>query len=347
MHSEKIASNTTTVIAQRLGLSRWTVSRILNGHDGVKPETVRRVQQAMLDMGYEPNAYARSLRGARSKIVGICFQELDSPLLARKAGLLQGIFREKGYQALIELTQGDHQHELSALRHFVALRAEGVVLVGSALRQQETALLQKNYGMPVVWVDPEHSVDGEVLSLDRAYSMKITLRHLHGLGHRQFAVLGIDPENPYGAPRWKSFLAECRRLKVDVERHVHAIYEPGCRQHTYDYGRVLGGRFLEECPGTTTAIICVNDRVAVGVSNTLMDAGRDIPGDVSIAGYDNIDVSAFFRPPLTTVDQRAEHLMREAAELLIRRMEGDASPFEKRRILPRLVVRASTAKATR
>ncbi len=335
-------ARTTATLAAKLGLSRWTISRVINGHPGVKPETVARVRQAMSELGYEPNAFARVLRGGRTGMVGVCFQELESPILARKAGLLQEVFREKGYQALIELSNGDSEREAAALRHFLAMRAEGAVLVGSSLTDEKIATAD---AMPVIWVDPEQAVKGQSIRLDRAHSMKLVLDYLYELGHRTFGVLGIDPHNPYGAFRWPALQQHAKRLSIPPE-NIYSIFRPDCREHTYDYGRELAQRLLKEVPVTPTAIIALNDRVAIGAINVLLENGLRVPEDISVAGYDNIEVTAHFRPPLTTVDQRAEHLMRLAAEALLARIEGRSSTQASKLVKPRLIVRESTGKAS-
>lgn len=339
-------ARTTAELAERLGLSRWTVSRVINGHPGVRAETVARVREAMAELGYEPNAFARVLRGGRTGIVGVCFQELGSPILARKTGLLQEIFRECGYYAMIELTNGDRMREAAAIRHFLSMRAEGIVLVGSSLSHVEAEpLMIENTGVPMIWVDPEQPVSGDKLCLDRAYSMKLVLDHLHGLNHRKYAVLGIDPENPYGAFRWPALLRYARELGLDVARDIFSVFEAGRVDHTYDYGRELADRCLRECPFTPTAVIALNDRVAIGAINRFLEANLRVPEDISVTGYDNLDIGAHFRPTLTSVDQDVEHLMRSAVDMLLSRVEGrrKSDAPELVMIEPQLIIRGSTA----
>jgi DNA-binding LacI/PurR family transcriptional regulator len=282
-------------------------------------------------------------------MIGVCFQELGSPILARKAGLLQEVFRECGYFAMIELTSGDRMREAEAIRHFLAMRVEGIVLVGSSLCDEEAeSLMVGSRGVPMIWVDPEQRVSGERLCLDRAYSMELVLDHLHGLGHRRFAVLGIDPENPYGAFRWPALIKHAKALGLDVEHSIFSIYEPGRMEHTYDYGRELAERCLRECPFPISAVIALNDRVAIGAINRFWEEGIRVPEDLSVTGYDNLDIGAHFRPTLTTVDQDAERLMRTAVEVLRDRIEGQSNQTVGLRLIkPQLIARGSTAEKQR
>ncbi|MBK1857019.1 LacI family DNA-binding transcriptional regulator [Cerasicoccus arenae] len=336
---------TTAALARHLGLSRWTVSRVLNGHPGVLPETVERVRSAMAEVGFQPNTLARGLRGGRTGIVGVCFQELESPILARKVSLLQHALREFGYHALIELTNGDRELERAALRNFLSMQAEGAVLLGSMLTQEDTALTAWQ-GKPIIWVDPEKQVSGEQLSIDRPHSMRLVLDHLYGLGHRRFAVLGIDPGNPYGAFRWPAFEKHCRRLKIDIKKDAMQLFNPSQAVHNYDYGRELVERMLSSKKPLPTGIIALNDRVAIGAINRLLEAGLETPRDVSVVGYDNLDICDHMKPTLTTIDQCAERLMCQTAARLVELLaDGNLSNAKSSRklIKPKLIVRNSTA----
>lgn len=336
---------TTAALARHLGLSRWTVSRVLNGHPGVLPETVERVREAMAEVGFQPNTLARGLRGGRTGIVGVCFQELDSPILARKVSLLQQALREFGYHALIELTNGDEELERVALRNFLSMQAEGAVLIGSRLTQDDP-VLKAWRGKPTIWVDPEQAVKGEQLSIDRPHSMRLVLDHLFALGHRRFAVLGIDPGNPYGAFRWPAFKKHCERLGVDIAQDAMQLFTPDQPVHNYDYGRALAEELLDRAKPLPTAIIALNDRVAIGAMNRLGEAGVRTPEDVSIVGYDNMEVCGHLSPALTTIDQCAERLMRQTAQRMVDLLgaESDADKPARKLIKPKLVVRNSTAK---
>lgn len=318
---------------------------MLNGHPGILPETVERVHKAMDELGFQPNALARGLRGGRTGIIGVCFQELETPILARKVSLLQQSLRELGYHALIELTNGNKDGERAALRNFLSLQVEGVVLIGSQLTETDEVLAGcLSQGRPVIWVDPETKVDGEQMSIDRPISMKLVLEHLYGLGHRRYAVLGIDPVNPFGAFRWPAFQRNCKRLGIDIEKHTVQLFIEGHPLHDYNYGRTLAERLLESDKSLPTAVIAVNDRVAIGAINRLREAGVETPRDVSVVGYDNLEVTEHLQPALTTIDQCAEHLMLGVAERMKQLLESDEdSPKPKQTLIkPRLIERDST-----
>lgn len=186
------AIQSTDALARHLGLSRWTVSRVLNEHPGVKEETRLKVQEAMLQLGFEPNRMARGLRGSRTMMIGICFQELDSPVLARKTAMLQHFLRKEGYRAIIELTGGDPLLEEAAIRHFLGIKVDGIVLVGSTLQTSQPIVRQLDaIPTPVVTVDPASNLPMTQIHLDRVWAMKMIIDHLHEAGHRRFCIVGI------------------------------------------------------------------------------------------------------------------------------------------------------------
>ena len=338
--------NTTAALARHLGISRWTVSRVLNGHGGVKEETVRRVKQAIEQLGFQPSALARGLRGQHTATVGVCFQDLDSPVLAMRAASLQQRLREEGYHTVIELAGDNLELERGAVRRFVGQHVDGIVLIFSRLTADDPAIrLMERSHTPCFWVDPEHPVPGDRIVLDRARSMKLVLDHLAGLGHRRFALLGIDPTNRFGALRIPGLRKYAPKCGLDFERDFISIHHPGETHHTFEYGYELAGELIERCPGKLpTAIIALNDRIAIGAINRLREDGIRVPQDVSVIGYDNIAVAEHYFPALSTVDHQTNRMMDLAVRSLLERIHSsDANlPPRESQVHPKLVIRQST-----
>ena len=347
MSNQKTASiviQNTSALAEHLGLSRWTISRVLNGHAGVRAKTADRVNAAMRELGFQPNPMARSLRGMRTGTIGVCFQEFESPLLAHKTAILQQMLREENFNALIELTNRNPALEEKVIRHFIANRVEGIVLVGSLQKPGDAGALRLAMGkVPTVLIDPENSLPYSEVTLDREDAMRLVLEHLYSLGHRSFAVLGIDPEDAYGSRRWRGIRNTAKTLGISLKTHVSSFFKPDYYKHDYRYGEYLADQLL--CSGVLpTAVIALNDRVAMGAIKRLRAAGLEIPRDLSMVGYDNLEVADYFQPTLTTVDQHVELLMNTAREILLRSIEeGDEREPQRRQIVPVLIERESTA----
>ncbi len=345
----KTPPNTTAALASHLGISRWTVSRVLNGHSGVKEETVRKVQEAIRDLDFQPSALARGLRGGLTATVGVCFQDLDSPVMAMRAASLQQRLREEGYHTVIELSGASAELERGAIRRFIGHRVDGIVLIFSRLAADDPAIrLLEREKTPCFWIDPENPVPGDKVLLDRSRSMKLVLEHLTGLEHRRIALLGIDPKNRFGAlrmPGLKKYAPECG---LDFERDFTLIFHSGETNHTFEYGYELASELIERSAGNLpTAIIALNDRIAIGAINRLREDGIRVPEDVSVVGYDNIAVAEHFFPTLTTVDHQTDRLMDLAVRGLLERLDpgnSEMSPSETS-VHPKLVIRKSTGTA--
>ncbi|MGJ3241954.1 MAG: LacI family DNA-binding transcriptional regulator [Opitutales bacterium] len=343
--------DTTRALADHLGLSRWTISRVLNGHPGVKASTRQRVEAAMAELGFAPNPMARGLRGGRTRMIGVVFQELETPVLVKKVMALQTRLRAAGYQAVIELTGGRSDEEERVIQSFFNLQVDGVVLVGSTLTADHALVRELAAARPaVLLVDPAHTgLPFPEVTLDRRAAMPLLMRHLHNLGHRRFALLGINAESPYGRERIEGLRRATRSLGLSGKTAFGAYAEPGPPVQDYGYGwRLAEQALLAREPAS--AWLCLNDRVALGAIKRLEAAGLQVPADRSVTGFDNLDVGAFSRPTLTTIDQQVDTQMARTVTLLMSGFEQGAAPAEPAgplRIEPRLKPRASTGTAPR
>ncbi len=338
--------NTTAALAKHLGISRWTVSRVLNGHSGVKEETVRRVKQAMHDLDFQPSSLARGLRGGQTATVGVCFQDLDSPVLAMRAASLQQRLRDEGYHTVIELSGASVELERGAIRRFVGQHVDAIVLIFSRLTADDPVIrLMEREQTPCFWVDPENAVPGDKVLLDRGRSMKLVLEHLTSLGHRKIALLGIDPKNRFGALRIPGLRKHAPEFGLDFERDFMPVFHPGETKHTFEYGYELAGELVERSAGNLpTAIIALNDRIAIGAINRLREDGIRVPEDVSVVGYDNLAIAEHFYPTLTSVDHQTNRLVDLAVCGLLERLDpnnADRPPRESI-VHPKLVIRRSS-----
>ncbi len=316
--------NTTLALAQYLGLSRWTVSRALNGHPGVKAETVERVNEAMNALGFSPNALARGLRGGKTGVVGICFQTFGTPVFSKKVKALQKTLLERGYRAIIELIEDDAEAERQVVRHFQSLQVEGIIFVGGPHAENVSLVeeLNRNSPLSIVAMDPFDEVALPRVRLDREWAMRESLEKLFALGHRRIALFGIREGIIYGAERVRALKDAAQGLGLVWGDDIVEFSDPSNAGMDYEGGRVLAENFLKD-GSARTAIIAINDQVAIGAKGMLQESGKTIPGDISIVGFDNLDVAAHLHPTLASVDQRIGHTATQAVELLLEGMDSN------------------------
>ncbi len=333
----------TEALAKHLGLSRWTISRVLNGHKGVKDTTVQRVFDAMDELGFAPNPMARGLRGGKTFMIGICFQELETPVLVKKTVVLQEMLRKRGYLGIMELTGNRIDLEENVIRNFLSLKVDGIVLVGSSLNPNGKFVkdLQQE-DVPVIAVDAQTDVPFPRVTVDREHVYPLVLEHLYELGHRQFGIIGIHENVIYGKKRVRGIMNWAKSKGLDPEANLKFFADPDRSDLFYKYGADLGRAVLkEETP--PTALVCLNDQLALGMVNYLVKAGKRVPEDFSVTGFDNLDVTKYFLPALTTIGQNINPLMQAGVDLLLPWIEdGKAPEVMESNLLPQLKIREST-----
>jgi DNA-binding LacI/PurR family transcriptional regulator len=316
-------------VAVRAGVSTALVSIVMRGAPGASAATRDRVRRAADEIGYRPDSRARLLRSSRSRLLGVVFGVQH----AFHGDLVSGLYaaaERAGYElALSAVTPGrDEQHAVGSL---LQDRCEALVLLGP--QSPTAALADLAARLPVVVVArPVRSATVDVVRTADDEGMRLAVDHLVALGHRD--VVHVDGGRAPGA-------AERRRgYREALQRHGLAarVVDGG---PTEDDGAAAARRLLDgPLPGAVTVF---NDRCALGVLDVLRRAGRTVPGDVSVVGYDDSRIARLSSVDLTSVAQDVEQLTTLAVERALARLDG--TPVDRRELVvpPRLVVRSSTA----
>ena len=328
--------------ARHLKLSAWTVSRAINGHPEVNEKTRRRVLAAMDELGFRPNPLARGLGGRRTGMIGVCFMGLGNPIVDKKVYALQEFFRRQHLQTVLEVRMRDRQQELHAIENFRRIHVDGVVLMYSELNAASSVEALKD--VPCVQVDPHQPQTIPSVALDRQKAMRLLMDHLFRLEHTCFGLLGTGRNDVW---RWPALVDIARARHLDPEKiylhfddllHIESMIERG----------QLMAQAVLEMDRRPTALIAANDQMAIGVIQTLREAGVSIPREISVTGFDNLDLGRKLHPTLTTIEQNSVQLMERAGALLLEQIK--LSPDERGKpiaefIAPQLVVGESTGPA--
>ncbi len=329
-------------VAAEAGVSYQTVSRVINNHPNVSPATRDRVLAIITALNFRPSLAARSLPGRRSFIIGLIipydadYLFRDPNLLAQISGI-DAVANARGYNLLLS-TAGDSDSALGAFERFIRNQvADGALVVETAGGQAGSELLaQHGYA----YVSLGYRLDGAApyaVHCDERAGAKAATLHLLKQGHRR---LGIINGPPYGAV---AAMQERLRGHQAALQEAGLTFEPGLMVYG-DYTRPSGQaatRQLLALPKPPTAIFAFNDRMAMGAIRALYEAGRRVPEDVAVVGFDDIATAADFSPALTTVRQASKAMGQVAAELLFKLIAGE--PVEENHIIlpAELVVRQS------
>ncbi|WP_372459956.1 LacI family DNA-binding transcriptional regulator [Agromyces humatus] len=321
-------------MARLAGVSHQTVSRVLNHHPSIRPETKQRVLDVMAELQYKPNRAARALVTSRSRIIGILSASSTQYGPASSIAAIETAARASGYWiSTANLESTDAASIADALAHLAAQSIEGLVVIAPQVRVLET-LAKMSIDVPFVTLQSTGDEPVRTLSVDQIAGARLATRHLIELGHRNIYHLAGPQDWIEAEARMRGFLDEMSAQDVPTTAPILGDW-------TADFGYYAGRELLTV--RDFTAIFASNDQMALGLMHAVRDAGLDVPGDVSIIGFDDVPEAAHFWPPLTTVRQDFAELGRRCVALLL----GDIDPAvveHHSTIVPELIVRGSTGR---
>jgi DNA-binding LacI/PurR family transcriptional regulator len=320
-------------VARLAGVSHQTVSRVVNGHDNLRPATRDRVLEAIRQLGYRPNSAARALVTRRSATIGVIGSRggFWGPSTVHRT--VQAAGREAGYfVSSVNLPALTRDDLLDAIGHLRDQSVEGIVLIAATDEALEVARAQEDQGLPVVVVEGEDTKTRWTVGVDQVRGAALATDHLIGLGHTEIVHLAGPQSWTEGRARLAGHQAAMYAAGLRPSPPVEGDWTARCG---YDLGRELARR------PEVTGIFCANDHMAIGLLRALHEAGRSVPGEVSVVGFDDIPESPYLIAPLTTVRQDFTAVGRRAIEILQTAIAGTVAPD--RLISPELVVRASSA----
>jgi alanine racemase len=326
-------------VADRVGVSEATVSRVLNDKPGVSGPTRASVLRALSELGYSPPALRR---GPQVGMVGLVVPELDNPIFPALAQAIQTRLAGQGYVSVLCCATREGVQETDYLDMLAERNVAGIIVV-SGLHADTTAdhglyRTLEEQGRPVVLVNgPPVGVNAPVVSCDDAHAIRLAVNHLASLGHRSIALI-TGPRHYVPVQRKvRAFTDAVAALDSDEPHVVETVF-------TVEGGHAATRRLL----GTgVTAIIAASDLMALGAIRAIREAGGSVPHDVSVVGFDDTALMAFTDPPLTTVRQPVLAMADHATQLLVDHVAGKPTPHVEYLVRPELVVRSSTAPAAR
>jgi DNA-binding LacI/PurR family transcriptional regulator len=318
-------------VARLADVSHQTVSRVINNHASIRPETRERVLEVMSRLQYSPNRAARALVTSRSRTIGILSASSTQYGPASSIAAIEEAARARGYWvSTANIAPHDPASIPAGLAHLTAQSIEGLVVIAPQVRVFR-ALDAQPLDIPYVTLqsaelDPQHA-----LSVDQIAGARLATRHLIELGHRNIYHLT-------GPQDWIEAEARMRGFLEEMSAHDIPTTAPILGDWTAEFGYYAGKELLRV--RDFTAVFSSNDQMALGMMHAIRDEGLDIPGDISVVGFDDIPEAAHFWPPLTSVRQDFAELGRRCVDLLLGPAEG-VEPAAST-IVPELIVRRSS-----
>ena len=323
-------------VARAARVSVATVSRALSRPELVNSNTQQRIREVAQRLGYLPDGAGRALASGLSRTVGIIVPTLDAAIFSRAIQSMQHALADMGYQLLVAAHDYSLAAEASAVRAMLAHRVDGLVLVGSDRAEETRGLLRAtNVAVVVIWSFDD---DFDCIGFDNEAAGRLAAEHLLALGHRRIAMIsGLTPQNDRARLRVRGVRAAMQNAECELP-DWYLVERP----FTLDGGRA-GLSELLALKDPPSAIVCGNDLLAAGALFEATARSVSVPGQISVIGIDNLDISGHLNPPLTTVHLPTARLGIAAAEHILARIEGKTLPH-RQELLVALVVRGSTGR---
>ena len=333
-----------SVVAEKAGVSKATVSRVMNGTAFVAPETAGRVRAAIEDLDYYPDSNARTLGSGRSHLYGLIISDITNPYFPELVKAFEDVAAEHGQDVLICNTDYDPVRMERCVIRMLQRKVDGVAVMTSEMEERLLRTFSKRQ-IPTVFMDAVSSVRGtSVVSVDYAEGIRLAMQHLVSLGHKRIAFISGPLSLRSARVRAEVFRAGLTEQKLAT----HPAWMP-----EGDH-RVEGGhRAMQSILSASqrpTAVLASNDLTAIGAMGAIHEAGLSIPKDISVMGFDDIQLSAYTQPALSTIHVPRRELAATAFHSLFRtRAPSPPQGVRKRQhvIQPRLIVRGSTANVPR
>jgi DNA-binding LacI/PurR family transcriptional regulator len=319
-------------VARRANVSTATVSRVLNNAPLVRNTTRARVMKAVEELRYHPNLQARSLAGGKSRSIGVIVSNIENPFFLDIYKAVESGAHAAGYEVVMANTDYRSEQLVASIRLMIGRRVAGLAAIVSEMDPELIEELTGNR-IPVVFYDvgaPRHNITNIRVNYRRA--MEKLTDYLHTLGHRRLGFIGhhsmLGPINE-----------RMKAVHESVARHPELTVQTAADADTLEGGRRATRVLLSASP-RPTAIICVNDLMAVGALRELRDQGLRVPEDISLTGFDNIKLAQFCYPALTSMHIPRDEIGRIICDSLIP-SEG-RTPEHEIVLDPDFVVRDST-----
>lgn len=326
-------------VARLAGVSTSTVSHVINKNRYVSESITLRVNNAINELNYAPSAVARSLKMNRTNTIGMLLTTSNNPFYAEVVRGVERSCYERGYSLILCNTEGDLQRMDHSLETLLQKRVDGLLIMCTEVQGPSKDVFSRYPSVPTVMMDwsPFES-DGDIIQDNSFLGGEIATRHLIEAGFTRIACIAGPQDKSPARARYQGFMRAMEQAKIAVNDD-YIIFSD------FEFaGGFNSMNKLLELPIPPQAIFAGNDAMAVGAYQAIFQKGMKVPDDISIIGYDDIDLSPYMIPPLTTIHQPKDKLGQQAVNQLIYRMDNPESDANILVLTPELIERQSVRK---
>ena len=316
-------------MAEKAGVSIATVSRVVNGSDAVKSDTREKVQKIIDEMNYVPYAAAvkelaaKELNARNVRDIGVILPSIYNKFFAEVLEGIEHSLRHESYFLMLNCARNNAEREMKCIRAMINRKVSGIIMLSPNTQDfDEKFYREMVQEVPMVFVNAYFKIPGaSYVENDEELGTQEAIRYLFNLGHRKIIfVRGINSDSY--TIKEEAFKDMMKQENLDVKNYIIKV-EAGNSIETADLTKEI---LLEEMPKIdATAILCCNDLMAIGALNACKQLKKKVPEDISIIGYDNTEIANIVTPKLTSIDQNMFQLGRNAAQILIEKIETGQS----------------------
>jgi LacI family transcriptional regulator len=323
-------------VAQKAGVSSTTVSHVINKTRFVSDETRGRVERAIEEMGYRPNALARSLRSGETHTIGLILPDSANPFFAEVGRSIEGAAFDVGYNIILCNTENNIEKEHTYIDVLAKKQVDGMIFVGAG-EDYDSYKKILDMKIRVVAMDRDYpDLEMDVVISDNLQGGKLATQHLIDLGHKRIGCITGPSKVNLSALRVTGYVETLEQagLPVDQSLIVTGDFHP-------ESGQEAAYKLLA-MKDPPTAIFACNDLMAIGVMRACIELGMRIPQDLAVVGYDDIELASYSTPPLTTIQQPKKEMGITALKYLLGRIQAEQSPPQRASLPVSLIVRGSS-----
>ncbi|MEX0297744.1 MAG: LacI family DNA-binding transcriptional regulator [Kordiimonas sp.] len=326
-------------VSKEAGVSRATVTRVLQTPEKVASKTRERVQAAIKKLDYRPNMLSQTFRNKRSNTIVVMVPNIANPLFAKIISGIETVTQKHGYNLLLGDTHNSSELEAHYINLVETQLAAGVLQLSSYSMRNSPLPNPNIKAVGIAGTDNTCGAEFPTVRIDSVEAAKTAVNYLINQGHKRIAVITGPKDNSNTEQRLEGYRTSLGSAGIAIDTDI--IFEGDFRLAS---GQSAVTRMLKQTSELPTAIFCMNDEMAIGAINGLSSAGLTVPEDMSVIGFDDIDFAAFVTPQLTTIAQPANEMGQRGATLLIQMIE-EQSPSDQDIVLPfEFVVRNSVSK---
>lgn len=328
-------------IAKAANVSVATVSRALRSDYTVKPETTKKIIQIAESLNYLPNFSAKSLRLKKSNTIGVIFNDLNNPFYTEILSEITSIVNEKNYNMIVCHSKYSLESEEKNIFSLLSRNVDGIIIspVDSSSKNMDILL---NNQVETIFIDclPYYK-DQCYIYTEQRHGIKLSFEYLIKNGHKNIVLLICPMEKPMSDLFVSTFISITKEYKLKIKEN--SIIE--CDDFSIDGGFRAFKKFLTEDISLKnydfTGVVAINDLLAIGVYKAANELGFNIPGNYSVMGYDDIEITGILKPPLTTVHQSRKRIGRESVNKLLYNIENKKKDRNNIVFNPYIVMRGS------